>query len=354
MLNLLSHLAMHVVPRQFSGRMAAIALLTTVLGACSISELPGLYRIDIQQGNVVNQDMLAQLEPGMDKRRVRFVLGTPLLADTFNDDRWDYIYTYKTGSGTRVQRNITVFFEDERLARLEGDVERAVLRPKAPEPTDTIVKIKGPRERRGFLANLNPFSGTPEGAEDVTATAPEKRPTQANREETATEVKPTGESGQREPEPLTPVITVDRRADKATIDPQAMERAPSEQAALGVPAGRTPGATDAAPAASTDEPSWWQRVKQRVGVIDDDAQTAQDRPASEQAPTNPQTRASTTVTAAFATPAVASDEGAAKPEAKDGDRGFFERIRDRFKIPELPPFPTPEAPTDSNPDSGDP
>ena len=57
-------------------------MLTTVLGACSLSELPGLYRIDIQQGNVVTQEMLAQLEPGMDKRRVRFVLGTPLVADT--------------------------------------------------------------------------------------------------------------------------------------------------------------------------------------------------------------------------------------------------------------------------------
>jgi len=83
------------------------------------------YRIDIQQGNFVSQDMVAQLKPGMSKEQVRFVLGTPLVTDIFHAERWDYIYTLDRRGAPRQQRRLAVFFEGGRLARMDGDVTAA-------------------------------------------------------------------------------------------------------------------------------------------------------------------------------------------------------------------------------------
>ncbi|MGH8721043.1 MAG: outer membrane protein assembly factor BamE [Burkholderiales bacterium] len=87
------------------------------------------YRIDIQQGNFVSQDMVAQLKRGMTKEQVRFVLGTPLVTDIFHAERWDYVYLLERPGEPRVQRRLAVFFADGRLARLDGDVVAA-----APDP----------------------------------------------------------------------------------------------------------------------------------------------------------------------------------------------------------------------------
>jgi outer membrane protein assembly factor BamE len=83
------------------------------------------YRIDIQQGNFVSQEMVAQLKRGMTKEQVRFVLGTPLVTDIFHADRWDYVYLLDRPGQPRVQRRLAVFFEGDRLSRLEGDVVAA-------------------------------------------------------------------------------------------------------------------------------------------------------------------------------------------------------------------------------------
>jgi outer membrane protein assembly factor BamE len=80
------------------------------------------YRIDIQQGNFVSQEMVAQLKRGMTKEQVRFVLGTPLVTDIFHADRWDYVYLLDRPGEPRVQRRLAVFFADDKLARLDGDV----------------------------------------------------------------------------------------------------------------------------------------------------------------------------------------------------------------------------------------
>jgi outer membrane protein assembly factor BamE len=83
------------------------------------------YRIDIQQGNFVSQEMVAQLKRGMTKEQVRFVLGTPLLTDIFHADRWDYVYLLDRPGAPQAQRHLAVFFENDRLARLESDVVAA-------------------------------------------------------------------------------------------------------------------------------------------------------------------------------------------------------------------------------------
>ncbi len=96
-------------------------IATLLIVGCSTSKLPGVYRPDIQQGNVVTQKMVNQLEPNMSKSQVKFILGTPLLIDVFHQNRWDYLYSMEPGNEERTQERITLFFEDDRLVRLEGD-----------------------------------------------------------------------------------------------------------------------------------------------------------------------------------------------------------------------------------------
>ncbi|CAM3707819.1 Outer membrane protein assembly factor BamE [Pseudomonas reidholzensis] len=89
------------------------------LAGCSF---PGVYKIDIQQGNVVTQDMIDQLRPGMTRRQVRFIMGNPLLQDTFNTNRWDYLYSLQPGGGKRQQERMSIFFnEGDQLVSLSGD-----------------------------------------------------------------------------------------------------------------------------------------------------------------------------------------------------------------------------------------
>ncbi|WP_016832070.1 outer membrane protein assembly factor BamE [Herbaspirillum lusitanum] len=78
------------------------------------------YRIDIQQGNFVSKEMVAQLKPGMTRDQVRFVLGTPLLADVFHSDRWDYEFRLAKGNGELMSSRVSVFFKDNLMERYEG------------------------------------------------------------------------------------------------------------------------------------------------------------------------------------------------------------------------------------------
>ena len=97
----------------------------SLLAGCSfgsIADRVNPYRIDVRQGNYVDQAMVAQLKRGMSRDQVRFVLGSPLVTDVFRTDRWDYVYRFKPGRGELEQRTISVFFVDDRLDRVEGDV----------------------------------------------------------------------------------------------------------------------------------------------------------------------------------------------------------------------------------------
>ena len=93
------------------------------ISACSIPSLqfPGVYKVDIQQGNIITQEMIDQLLPGMTKRQVIFVMGTPLVRDPFHQDRWDYIYSYQPGGGVRGQEGLTMYFENDLLTHFTGD-----------------------------------------------------------------------------------------------------------------------------------------------------------------------------------------------------------------------------------------
>ena len=108
------------------------ARLLLVLSIVLLTSCLQIYSQEIQQGNIVSQDMIDKLKPGMTRSQVRFVLGTPLVSDPFHADRWDYVYFYKKSSGASPEtRRLTVIFNGDVLTRMEGDVVTA-----APSATD--------------------------------------------------------------------------------------------------------------------------------------------------------------------------------------------------------------------------
>jgi len=111
-----------------------LILISTIasffLAACSsdpiVNRLPFVYRIDIQQGNVINQEMVGKLRLGMNKRQAQFVLGAPLLVDPFHANRWDYFYEFipgTEGKGEATRERISLIFEDDRLVEITGTLQ---------------------------------------------------------------------------------------------------------------------------------------------------------------------------------------------------------------------------------------
>jgi outer membrane protein assembly factor BamE len=122
-------------------RILIVLMAAAVLAACKQNpELPAVispYKIDIQQGNVVTQEMVAKLKAGLTRSQVRFVLGSPLVTDMFHADRWDYIYLLQRQGKPDDRRRLTVIFDGDKLLRLEGDV---VLTDKLQEPDAPAAK----------------------------------------------------------------------------------------------------------------------------------------------------------------------------------------------------------------------
>jgi outer membrane protein assembly factor BamE len=105
-------------------RFALIGLITLSLlsTGCSWLKFPGVHKVDIQQGNIVNQEMIDKLRPGMTQSQVQFVLGTPLVVDTFNSKRWDYFYSRMSSFGVKTEERVTIYFDNEgKLQRMTGD-----------------------------------------------------------------------------------------------------------------------------------------------------------------------------------------------------------------------------------------
>ena len=87
--------------------------------SCSI---PKTYEVVISQGNLVDQEMMDQLEVGMTESQVKFVMGSPLISDTFYPNRWDYFTSVTQGTKTYTEQKITLYFVDDKLARWEGEL----------------------------------------------------------------------------------------------------------------------------------------------------------------------------------------------------------------------------------------
>ena len=173
-------------------KLSLLALtLGLVSGGCSGPVLPSLpplpspgvpfvHKIDVQQGNVVTQEMVAQLRLGMNKKKVRFVMGSPIIQDTFHSERWDYVYTFHEGGGSTDRRLVTVIFNaDDQLINVEGDIKPALGRLEVDKHQDTSVQVPGEYEK-GLLGKLKdsiPFTGKdePEPDADDEAKDPDKQ-----------------------------------------------------------------------------------------------------------------------------------------------------------------------------------
>ncbi len=153
----------------FRSPLPYLCVVVALLAACSSpARYVNAYKIDIQQGNVLTQEMVAQLKPGQTREQVRYILGTPLLTDIFHQERWDYVYSYRNGrTGVVETRQFSVFFDkDNRLERASGDVDTAGLEdltvPTARTrlvdfgslPTDGSAPPMPPPEGPGFFKSL--------------------------------------------------------------------------------------------------------------------------------------------------------------------------------------------------------
>jgi outer membrane protein assembly factor BamE len=96
--------------------------LTLFTSGCSWVEFPSVRKVTIQQGNILDQEMIDKLRPGMTQSQVQFVLGTPMIADTFDRKRWDYYYSQTARDGAKTEERMTIYFDAEgNLERMTGD-----------------------------------------------------------------------------------------------------------------------------------------------------------------------------------------------------------------------------------------
>jgi outer membrane protein assembly factor BamE len=116
-----------------------------LLSACSSWHL--VHKIDVQQGNVITQDEINQLEPGMSRRQVQFIMGSPMVADVFHQDRWDYIYRLQPGYGEPSEEHVTLFFDDDSLERITGSLHPEAAGAGAPARPRQVTLEVPPEER---------------------------------------------------------------------------------------------------------------------------------------------------------------------------------------------------------------
>lgn len=95
---------------------AALVVLLFALNGCGI-----LYRPDVQQGNVMKQESIDQLKPGMSKRQVQLLIGNPIIQSPFRANRWDYVYSLNQDGQMVEKKALTLTFQDDQLIRIDGD-----------------------------------------------------------------------------------------------------------------------------------------------------------------------------------------------------------------------------------------
>jgi outer membrane protein assembly factor BamE len=119
--------------------------LVVMLAACTTVNLPlAPHRIDVQQGNALDQDAVDKLKVGMSRSQVRFLLGTPLLVDPFHSNRWDYVYNYRTSGKLTERKRLTLLFDGEVLARIQAEGLAASEIAVSPKPAQAGGQASGP------------------------------------------------------------------------------------------------------------------------------------------------------------------------------------------------------------------
>jgi outer membrane protein assembly factor BamE len=215
------------------------ALLAGCQSAQIVPKIPGLepYRMTIQQGNNLSQEMVAQLKLGMTREQVRFVLGTPLLMDVFHADRWDYVYYREVPGGKKEQRNLSVVFEKDKLARVIGDLvppEGAAV-----QPTGFVPQTKPDLPAKPAAEAPKPAAETPKAAVEVPRPAPEAP-------------KPVAESGETKQNWSTAAPEPEKQPAAAQEAKKPDEKKADESAQK--------------PAADAQEPGFFGRILQKIGL----------------------------------------------------------------------------------------
>ena len=126
--------------------------LTASLTGCSHQYFPWVYRIDVEQGNIIEEDELKQVEVGMTRRQVEYLLGTALIKDTFNQSRWDYYYSLKSGDGRLYTNHVVLYFDGNILSSIDiRDYEgQRIMEPDLipdedePQPMDPAIEAAEP------------------------------------------------------------------------------------------------------------------------------------------------------------------------------------------------------------------
>lgn len=112
------------------------------LTSCSaiMNNLPWVYTLEIQQGNIINQEMIDQLRPKMTKRQVLYIMGSSMLVDVFHQNRWDYLYSSQSSGELRRQKRLSLFFKDDELIGAQGDFRLSTI-PTPRRSNQTTVEL---------------------------------------------------------------------------------------------------------------------------------------------------------------------------------------------------------------------
>ena len=248
--------------------------------------------MEIQQGNVVTSKMMLQLRPGMNKSQVKFVMGTPLIQDSFHKDRWDYFYQLRKDGKIVEQRRVILEFEGDALKRVRGDVVPAdrgdaVAATPTPEAPAIVEEKKGLDKLKFWEKNQQPVTAPQSAPKELVdpalintpAASVEKAPA-AKTEAVAPIVAPAVESGSSAvkttplaprvevPKPVAPVVT----PAESAVAPAETKAAPVVEASP-VPASKAVSeGKPAAAAAKPDkdlpaegEPGYFERMLEKIG-----------------------------------------------------------------------------------------
>jgi outer membrane protein assembly factor BamE len=144
----------------------AAAAVVVWLSAC-------VYRPTIQQGNLLQLDEIDQVKVGMTRSQVRYVLGTPMVSDPFEPDRWDYVYTLRKGRDKNVDRaHFVVWFEADKVVKVD--------KQDLPEESDVAQRVRAERDKRAAAeAKAAGSSGAPAAPGEPATPAPAPEPTPA-------------------------------------------------------------------------------------------------------------------------------------------------------------------------------
>lgn len=155
-----------------------VLLASVLLISCStiLNNLPGVYTIPIQQGNIVDQTMVDQLRPDMTERQVLYILGSPMLVDTFHQKRWDYLYSNQPSGEDRQQKRVSVLFNDDNLVSgIQGDF-RPSATPVVKPSEETTVDIPKRELEQTMWQKIKGLFGF-DDIDDAPKRDPDARPT---------------------------------------------------------------------------------------------------------------------------------------------------------------------------------